>query len=64
MSRDIPPLPQYAFIAWCLVQAQGQIYFYIFKIRGLRASLLVGEDEENEMTIMIHFTVPVLVWIY
>jgi len=22
----IPPLPQYAFIAWCSVKAQGQLY--------------------------------------
>jgi hypothetical protein len=28
MSRFIPPLPQYAFSAWCSVKAQGQIYLY------------------------------------
>jgi len=26
MSRAIPPLPQYAFMAWCLDKAQGQLY--------------------------------------
>jgi len=26
MSGTIPPLPQYAFMAWCLVKAQGQLY--------------------------------------
>jgi hypothetical protein len=26
MSGAIPPLPKYAFMAWCLVKAQGQIY--------------------------------------
>jgi len=26
MSGVIPPLPQYAFIAWCSVKAQGQLY--------------------------------------
>jgi hypothetical protein len=30
MSGAIPPLPQYAFMVWCLVKAQGQIYFYLF----------------------------------
>jgi hypothetical protein len=25
MSGAIPPLPQYAFMAWCLVKAQGQL---------------------------------------
>jgi len=27
MSGTIPTLPQYAFMAWCLVKAQGQLYF-------------------------------------
>jgi hypothetical protein len=26
MSGTIPSLPQYAFMAWCLVKAQGQLY--------------------------------------
>jgi hypothetical protein len=26
MSAAIHPLPQYVFMAWCLVKAQGQIY--------------------------------------
>jgi hypothetical protein len=26
MSGAIPPLPQYAFMAWCLAKAQGQLY--------------------------------------
>jgi hypothetical protein len=30
MSGAIPPLPQYAFMAWCSVKAQGQLYFYLF----------------------------------
>jgi hypothetical protein len=25
----IPPLPQYAFIAWCSVKAQGRLYLYL-----------------------------------
>jgi hypothetical protein len=29
MRRAIPPLPQYAFMAWCPVEAQGQLYLYI-----------------------------------
>jgi hypothetical protein len=28
MSRVIPPLPQFAFMAWCSVKAQGQLYLY------------------------------------
>jgi hypothetical protein len=26
MSEAISPLPQYAFMAWCLVKTQGQLY--------------------------------------
>jgi hypothetical protein len=26
MNEAIPPLPQYAFMAWCSVIAQGQLY--------------------------------------
>jgi hypothetical protein len=29
MSGAIPPLPQYAFMAWCLVKAQGKLYLYL-----------------------------------
>jgi hypothetical protein len=29
MSGAIPPL-QYAFMAWCLVKAQGQLYLYLY----------------------------------
>jgi hypothetical protein len=29
MSGAIPPLPEYAFMAWCLFKAQGQLYIYL-----------------------------------
>jgi hypothetical protein len=29
MSGAIHTLPQYAFMAWCLVKAQGQLYLYL-----------------------------------
>jgi hypothetical protein len=28
MLGAIPPLPQYAFTAWCSVEVQGQLYLY------------------------------------
>jgi len=28
MRAAIPPLPQYAFIAWCSVKTQGKLYVY------------------------------------
>jgi hypothetical protein len=30
MNGAIHPLPQYAFMAWCLVKAQGQLYLYLY----------------------------------
>jgi hypothetical protein len=35
MSGAIPPFPQYAFMPWCSVKAQGQLYFF-FSIQLLR----------------------------
>jgi hypothetical protein len=29
MGGAIPPLPQYAFMAWCSVKARGQLYLYL-----------------------------------
>jgi hypothetical protein len=29
MRGAIPPLSQYAFMAWCSVEAQGQFYVYL-----------------------------------
>jgi hypothetical protein len=34
MSGTIPPLPQYAFMAWCSVKAQGQLYLYLSLATG------------------------------
>jgi hypothetical protein len=28
MSGATPPLPQYAYMAWCSAKAQGQLYLY------------------------------------
>jgi hypothetical protein len=30
MRGALPPLPQYPFMAWCSVKAQGQIYYYLY----------------------------------
>jgi hypothetical protein len=30
MSGAVPPFPQYTFMAWFSVKAQGQLYFYIY----------------------------------
>jgi hypothetical protein len=33
MRGATPPLPQYAFMAWCSVKAQGHLYLYPFVFR-------------------------------
>jgi hypothetical protein len=40
MSGAIPPLPKYAFMAWCSLQAQGQRYLY----QNVHISLGTGKD--------------------
>jgi hypothetical protein len=30
MRGAMPPLPQYAFVAWYSVKAQGQLYLYLY----------------------------------
>jgi hypothetical protein len=40
MSGAIPPLPQYAFMAWCSVEARGQIYICLYLIIFLSFCLL------------------------
>jgi hypothetical protein len=30
MSGAIHPLPQYTFMVWCSVKAQGQLYLYLY----------------------------------
>jgi hypothetical protein len=44
MSETIPPLPQYALMAWCSVKAQGQLYLYIL-LNEYELFLVVGEGE-------------------
>jgi hypothetical protein len=33
MSGAIPPLPQYAFMAWYLVKAQGHLYLHLYRTK-------------------------------
>jgi hypothetical protein len=35
MNGAIPPLPQYVFMAWCSVEAQGQLYLYLYQCQSL-----------------------------
>jgi hypothetical protein len=35
MRGAIPPFPQYAFMAWCLVEVQGQLYLYLSLLKFL-----------------------------
>jgi hypothetical protein len=41
MNGAIPPLHQYAFMAWCLVKAQGQLYLYLYLLPKSSAVLKV-----------------------
>jgi hypothetical protein len=45
MSGAINPLPQYAFMAWCLVKAQGQLYLFIYANYGTTVWVCVPNKE-------------------
>jgi hypothetical protein len=44
MRGTIPPLPKYAFVAWCYVKAKGCIYLYEYSVATLQ-SMTLGEQE-------------------
>jgi hypothetical protein len=48
MSGAIHPLPQYAFMAWCLVKAQGQLTVgWTCKLEGTNKQLTQDFGEET-----------------
>jgi hypothetical protein len=49
MSEAIHPLPQYAFIAWCSVKAQGQIYI---KVKALHHSISKKKKKKSTLSIL------------
>jgi hypothetical protein len=54
MSGAVPPLPQYAFVAWCSVKAQGQLYLCLLPERkaGLVGPGHVWEDDIDQLRTM------------
>jgi hypothetical protein len=46
MRGAIHPLPQYAFMAWCSVEALGQLYLYLY--------LLDASNNENKAAKFLH----------
>jgi hypothetical protein len=30
MHGDMPPLPQYVFMAWCSVKAEGELHLHVY----------------------------------
>jgi hypothetical protein len=53
MSGAIPALPQYPFMAWCTVKAQGHLYLYLIRNIGLvrhKMAYAVGTTLSNNTT--------------
>jgi hypothetical protein len=48
MRGAIPPLPQYAFMAWCIVKHRDSFTFYLLPGRNRQ---LEGLEEENDIKI-------------
>jgi hypothetical protein len=51
MSEAIPSLPQYAFMAWCLVKAQGNFTFTFMLLEEGQAMVDLGTDGK----VSLHF---------
>jgi hypothetical protein len=49
MRGTIPPLPQYAFMAWYLVKAQGQLYLTRQVLIRLDLITLIRFGEEQKL---------------
>jgi hypothetical protein len=45
MSGALHALPPYAFMAWCLVKAQGQLYLYLYIDKMLRRIFVAKRDK-------------------
>jgi hypothetical protein len=41
MRGAVPPLPQYAFVAWCSIKAQGQLYLTIGRQTKFHTNILL-----------------------
>jgi hypothetical protein len=44
MSGALPPLLHYAFMAWCSVKAQGQLYLYLSLVLATRPNQIILLD--------------------
>jgi len=61
MREAIPPLPQYVFMAWGLVKAQGQLYLHIYNVanegRFIFSVTTVSFSTAN-VKLSLHFDFP------
>jgi hypothetical protein len=53
MSGAIPPLPQYAFMAWCSVKTQGQLD--LFLLFALQTQGYLTPHSEEKMAASVFF---------
>jgi hypothetical protein len=56
MSGAIPPLPQYAFMAWCLVKAQGQLELYLYLILYIYLATVQHNLKSGTAVALGHFS--------
>jgi hypothetical protein len=54
MHGATPPFPQYAFMAWCSVKAQGQLYLYVHHSFARVPKLWLLRRNEQEFSIRDH----------
>jgi len=55
MRGALPPLPQPAFMAWCSVKAQGQLYLFLYRTRSF-CNTKVGSVSSTGNSLLYHYS--------
>jgi hypothetical protein len=61
MGGAIHPLPQYAFMAWCLVKAQGQLHLFTSCITILVSTLGCVRILEQHSSLLLTNIVEIII---
>jgi hypothetical protein len=61
MHGVLPPLPRYAFMAWCPIKPQGQLYILPLRYTGVDLGLATKEITKTED--ILEQTSEEIIWI-
>jgi hypothetical protein len=61
MGRVVPPLPQYAFMAWCSVRGSTGMTFYFLPYEKYFAASTAYNKQKQNSQLLRHVQQPVVV---